>query len=509
MTISPIPGLLFVYDQPPHSIYVLPFVISAAALCYFIGLIVFNLWFHPLARFPGPLLARSTLLWRMRMTLKGRIHRSIEAGHQKYGPVLRVAPNELSFASVSSWKSIYGHRPGGMIPTKSEFYDMYGSGFNSLCIGSERDPEKHRQMKSFLSAAFSTKALLEQEPLVSQTVDAFITRLGNDGGSETKGLDMTKWTEMVAFDILGEMAFGQSFECIIRGEPHYWQEMILKHLYFITVADNLRRLPFALTLARFLAPVLTAVRNKHSQFTRDKVAERMTNKNLRKDFMSNLISKVESGEVDREEMTAHASTLIIAGGETVATFLAATVYYLLKTPEVYKAMREEIRNRFPTYESINATSAQQLPYLQAVINEGLRIYPPGSQGFPRLSPGLAIDGEWIPEGTEIYTSAWTVTHNPQMFKDPMKFDPNRWLNEKSTDIKESSQPFSLGPRGCLGRNFALMELNLILSKLCWKYDMELMDQSLDWEGQSKVHVMWDKPALTVRFHSVDGSTLKA
>ncbi|CRL18797.1 Cytochrome P450 [Penicillium camemberti] len=111
--------------------------------------------------------------------------------------------------------------------------------------------------------------------------------------------------------------------------------------------------------------------------------------------------------------------------------------------------------------------------------------------------------------TEIYTSAWTVTHNPEIFRDPMKFDPSRWLKERSTDIKEASQPFSLGPRGCLGRNFALMELNLILSKLCWKYDMELMDQSLDWEGQSKVHVMWDKPALTVRFHSAEGSTVKA
>jgi hypothetical protein len=59
-------------------------------------------------------------------------------------------------------------------------------------------------------------------------------------------------------------------------------------------------------------------------------------------------------------------------------------------------------------------------------------------------------------------------------------------------------------------SFAIMELNLILSKLCWKYDMELVDQSLDWEGQSKVHVMWDKPALTVRFHLAKGiSTLKA
>lgn len=253
-------------------------------------------------------------------------------------------------------------------------------------------------MKSFLSAAFSTKALLDQETLVSQTVDAFITRLGSDGGPESKGLNMTKWTEMVAFDILGEMAFGQSFQCIVRGEPHYWQEMILNHLYFVTVADNLRRLPFVLTVARFLAPILTSVRNKHSQFTRDKVAERMTDDNGRKDFMSNLVSKVESGEVDREEMTAHASTLIIAGGETVATFLAATIYYLLKTPDVYTAMRKEVRDRFSTYESINATSAQQLPYLQAVISEGLRIYPPGSQGFPRLSPGFAIDGEWIPRG---------------------------------------------------------------------------------------------------------------
>lgn len=257
-------------------------------------------------------------------------------------------------------------------------------------------------MKSFLSAAFSTKALLEQEELVSQTIDAFITRLGRDGGPETKGLNMTKWTEMVAFDILGEMAFGKSFECIVRGEPHFWQEMILDHLYFVTVADNLRRLPFALTVARLLAPVLTAVRNKHSQYTRDKVAERMTNKNGRKDFMTNLVSKVESGEVDQEEMTAHTSTLIIAGGETVATFMAATIYYLLKTPEVYQTLREEIRSRFPTYESINATSAQQLPYLQAVINEGLRIYPPGSQGFPRLSPGFAIDGEWIPKGVRIH-----------------------------------------------------------------------------------------------------------
>lgn len=275
---------------------------------------------------------------------------------------------------------------------------MYGSGFKSLCIGSERVPQKHRQMKSSLSAAFSTKALLDQEKTVTDTVNAFIDRIGTDGGPKSPtGLNMTKWCEMVAFDVLGEMAFGQSFRCVENGEPHYWQEMILEHLYFVTIADNLRRLPFVVTIARMLAPYLTAVRDKHSQYTRDKVAQRLQTKSARHDFMSNLIVKVEAGEIEQEEMTAHASTLIIAGGETVATFLAATTFYLLKTPDAYAKACNEIRKRFPTCESIDATSAQQLPYLQAVISEGLRIYPPGSQGFPRISPGATINGHWIPK----------------------------------------------------------------------------------------------------------------
>jgi cytochrome P450 len=97
---------------------------------------------------------------------------------------------------------------------------------------------------------------------------------------------------------------------------------------------------------------------------------------------------------------AHEFDLIssIAGGETVATFLAATTYHILKNPSVYADLCKEIRSRFSSLSDINATAAQQLPYLQAVISEGLRIYPPGSQGFPRLSPGVGIGGMYIPPG---------------------------------------------------------------------------------------------------------------
>jgi cytochrome P450 len=178
---------------------------------------------------------------------------------------------------------------------------------------------------------------------------------------------------------------------------------------------------------------------------------RLDNPSNRKDILSNLVHKVKSGEVSQEELTAHASTLIIAGGETVATFLAAVTYYLLKTPDAYDRLRKEIRDRFSDPADITASAAQALPYLSAVVSEGLRIYPPGSQGFPRVSPGATVDGVWVPAGVEVYTSAWSVTHDAANFEAPHEFRPERWMDANSPDIREASQPFSLGPRGCLGR----------------------------------------------------------
>ena len=156
---------------------------------------------------------------------------------------------------------------------KSEFYQMYGAGFESLCIGSERSPQKHLQMKKNLSNAFSTKALLEQEQLVGSVIDAFVTKVGQASGPEDPGLNMTKWYEMVAFDILGEMAFGESFGSIEKGTPHSWAELILDHLYLITLADNLRQLPFVTTLTGWLFPSTIATKNQNSEFSRQQVAK--------------------------------------------------------------------------------------------------------------------------------------------------------------------------------------------------------------------------------------------
>ena len=136
---------------------------------------------------------------------------------QPVGPVFRVSPNELSFASATSWKAIYGHPSKGRgTLIKSEFYEMYGSGYDSLCIGSERDPEKHARMKKSLTNAFSTKALLDQEKIIQRCVDGFVDKVGDESRRET-GINVSDWYEMIAFDILGEMAFGESFHCVKNG----------------------------------------------------------------------------------------------------------------------------------------------------------------------------------------------------------------------------------------------------------------------------------------------------
>jgi len=191
--------------------------------------------------------------------------------HSCTGKVFRVSPNELSFASGASYKSIYGPSTKGQVFHKSEFYAIFGAGFESGCIGSERDPATHARMKRLLAPAFSNSALLKQESVIQRCVDEFVDRMYTAGGTTEKGLNMTDWYEMLAFDILGEMAFGESFDCVKTGTPHYWQQLIAKHLFWINAIDNLRNFAVIRLMARLILPFLTLSQNDHSKYSRMKM----------------------------------------------------------------------------------------------------------------------------------------------------------------------------------------------------------------------------------------------
>lgn len=390
-------------DASPLQLSIAGFL--AAFLGFIVCQVIYNVYFHPLAAYPGPWLARASLLWRMIWSMQGRFHRVIDEQHKKYGPVFRVSPNELSFASQGSWRDIYGYKSalsGQETNIKSEFYEMFASGYKTMCVGSEQDPQIHSQMKRDLSPTFSTKAIIGQEPIIRSRIDAFLNKLDEVRKSSPNGIDITMWANIVVFDIFGEMAFGESFHAIEAGKPHFWPSLMTKHMFFITVLDNLRRYPWISWAGRKCLPALTtATRDRHAAYTQYHVEKRMAQKQPRCDFVANLIDQHDNGNMSKDQMISHASTFVIAGGDSASTFLPAFIYFISRTPHAYAKFLNEIDSTFDTYEGITAEAVLKMPYLQACISEALRIHPPGSHGFPRLAAGSYIDGYWVPRGVSL------------------------------------------------------------------------------------------------------------
>ena len=157
------------------------------------------------------------------------------------------------------------------------------------------------------------------------------------------------------------------------------------------------------------------------------------------------------------------------GSETTATLLSGTTFYLMKNKDIYRKVAGEIRRTFQTDRDIDFVSASKLPYLNATIEEGLRIYPPVPSTLPRrtTSRGDVIDGQFVPGGTSIGVNQWAANQSTRNWRDPGKFIPERWLDDQryAGDEREARQPFSIGPRNCIGRKSVLTSFSM---KLCWR-----------------------------------------
>ena len=205
-----------------------------------VGSFLLRLYFDPLSAFPGPFLARVSNLPYSKSYLGGRQPFDVLALHEKYGDVVRVAPNELSFSSIKSWHDIYGANPGRLPLNKSNFYEGGGFGGKVLSIVSERDPAKHHEMRKYLSAVFSEHSLKRQENLIARVIDQFIKSIGED---KPDPIDMTRWFNLLTFDTIAELAFGQSFGGVNNGEVHPWVSVVLSSLGQFTWRDTLIRFP--------------------------------------------------------------------------------------------------------------------------------------------------------------------------------------------------------------------------------------------------------------------------
>ncbi|KAI1021008.1 hypothetical protein LB503_010190 [Fusarium chuoi] len=174
-----------------------------------------------------------------------------------------------------------------------------------------------------------------------------------------------------------------------------------------------------------------------------------------------------------------------AGSETTAAALSSTLYFLLSNPKCFEKLRDEIDTRLePNHGGIvSYDSARELPYLRACIDESLRLRPPIAYALQRLvaSPqGAIIAGHHIKQGTTVAVSPWTIHRNRKLYKNPDEFDPERRFDpEQLSNLRRYYIVFSQGPRQCLGRHIAIVELQILISTLVRRYDIYLADQEMD------------------------------
>ncbi|KAG5660139.1 hypothetical protein KAF25_003661 [Fusarium avenaceum] len=476
---------------------------GVAITLWIISTVVYRLYFHPLAEFPGPRLAACSEFWFIRTWTGGRYSFDMSKLHRKYGDVVRTATNELSFASPAAYRDIYNHvsKDRALFP-KDEIFYTADSSVTRPNVLFTTDPQDHRSQRKSLSHAFGAKALRDNEESVQAHVKVLIEQLGQRAGPGSDGVNMSEVFNWLTFDIIGDLTFGESFDALNQWKPNVWVSLLLSFLRQITYLPVFNRLSIPKFLFLPLVPKnLKEGIETHNRLTAEKVQRRidMGNSRDREDFFAHILRKGE-GSLDVVHLREQAKLLILAGSETTANLLAGAMFYLLRCPDKMTKLQDEIRSAFSSMDEIIADSVSNLEYLNAVIEESLRIFPPATFGLPRVSTGATVDGVYIPKGTVVSVDPWTASHDDRNFTHPYEFIPERWIGEGLGDRKDASRPFSLGPRGCLGINLAYMESRIALASLVFAYDWELLNTELDWLSEVRIFAAWEKPQLMVRFH---------
>jgi cytochrome P450 len=380
-------------------------------IAYFLLRSVYYLTFHPLSTFPGPKLwAISRLPWHY-VNLHGDLAWRIRDMHIQYNsPVIRIAPDELSYTSSTALKKIDGS------PPPREFLKcLDGRGIAPAVVNGRRSivtetPERHAQLRRALQPAFSERALREQEYFFRDHTDRFVEQLRKPQYSVVEQ-NILRWFSLLSFDIMSDLAFGQPAGCLDRvDEP--WLDVIGARVKSI-VWHQLAAYYHIEWILRWTAPKeAMEARKRHQALTLEKVQRRIdeersgTRKGKRKDFMSYILGN-ENEKLSNMDLFGMASALIVAGSNTTTYTMSAFVFFVCRHPEVYAKVTAEVRATFSKENEITMVAAGELAYLKACIDETMRISPPTPSTLPRWVPegGEEIDGKWVPGGVSLLLSS--------------------------------------------------------------------------------------------------------
>ncbi|KAF2119541.1 benzoate 4-monooxygenase cytochrome P450 [Lophiotrema nucula] len=462
-------------------------------LIYFVALSIYRVTLHPLAKYPGPLrykLSSWLLLWQ---AYKGNRHIWHLKDHEKYGPIVRIAPNALSFNTDTALSTIYGPRNANV--KKGEWYKTFDIAAGTYSSFTETDKDKHAAKRRWLSVAFSAECQRLNEPVIIDLLDRFCHHIepSSDGwGASWNGSEIATY---LGFDIMGSLVFGTDFQTVQNVKNRDLANSVLPasmFLYWISylplamlVRPLLRTKLFEIVGGKPVVDNNRLIDFGHEQVLARDVEEKAGDLSGRKDFLSRIIKnhdKKTGWQPTQADLDTESLNMMNAGADPYSSVLAGIFFYLVHNPEVLQKATSEVRSTFASPDEIvNGTKLNSCSYMYACIEETLRRTAGVPSHLPReiLPGGLNVDGHHLPAGTVVGVPAYAIHHTPRYYPDPWSFRPERWIESESVTrenielARKAFTPFSIGTRQCSGRNLAYLQLKLTVAHILFRFDLRI------------------------------------
>ncbi|KAK5108219.1 hypothetical protein LTR62_008675 [Meristemomyces frigidus] len=438
-------------------------------------------------------------LWMLKTQSSGRMNKIFTKVNLKYGSTARIAPKFL----VTSDPALFRR----MSAVRSPF--TRGGWYAALKLHPERDnitsyldETKHAEIRNRMAPGYSGKENVHLEQDVDEQLLKFLDLVGGKYVAEPerevfRTVDLSRITSYFTLDVISKVAFGQTFGFLDQDEDPFGYlanlAQMLPAIIVFGVYTELTKL-LKIPLIKAALPKSTDKRGlgRVMGFARDRVQERFGPKGVRRQDM--LDAFIKRGMTE-EELESETLTQITAGSDSTASALRMTLHFISTSPPILSRLLAEANIAIDagriSRPIIKDAEARVLPYLQACIKEGLRIYPPVTGLMAKQVPpeGAMIDVDGVekfaPPGTQIGWNSWGMMHDPAIFgQDAEIFRPERWLvrsdgheaEKEAERVRRMDETvtlcFGYGRFGCLGRGVATMELNKAVLETLLRFNLQ-------------------------------------
>ncbi|KAF2133154.1 cytochrome P450 [Dothidotthia symphoricarpi CBS 119687] len=500
-----------------QHLYLITFVLTA----YFAVGRLRQYW--RLSHFKGPATTGISWWWHSKAVLSGQAHRYYGDVTEKYGPIARVSPEHLITSSPELWAYINGVRS----PYQRAPWYYHAARFEpgKDNVFTDCNTDRHDARRKKMASGYAGK----ENPALESSIDGHVQELVTlvrkyalpaASTDVSRPMDMAKKIPFFTLDVISHVGLGKAFGDLRADED------VNDYLKSSEEGLKIGNTAFALGLSwlrevPIIGPVLSPSEKDVSGFGRMMAeARKIINERRSRstEGKSDMIASFIRNGVAGEDLFQEAFEQILAGSDTTAASIRIILLYIMTHPRVYTKLQAEIdatvqAGTAPSSpDVIPDAEARRLPYLNAVVREGMRVHPPVVNLFSRVTPEqgdlVTVSGKeyFIPGGTMVGYSAWSMHRNNRDLygADAAAFRPERWFVDESLPgekdrlarmTKTNDMIFGYGRWVCLGRTIALLEIYKCVFELFRHFDFTLVNPHEPWQafnslGLWEIRDMW-------------------